>query len=344
MFTTHSHTSERRYWLLAALAAIVGLLLLTTSAAGIDDTYETEPPNPLPAHIKSAATPVNVLPSLPRWTGTNSPDATITELWTILEHHRRGNLTEASDGWSWICLPEKAAVWQQLGLGMCHLQHGELDAAYDTFGSASQAQPDNPVVYYCLGAVSLFQARVATEWPDAVRMRDTQLVAYETTPTLHLNKALYELRAEWYFERSIELSTNLTIDQSLLPGKRPETVAYGYMLDHPYDLAVPAAAPLVSDFLRAIGCEEYQGNAHLAIAEICLQRGQLERCKASLLKSEANGMQVPETWLELGEACEADERAMDAVYAYGQAMRKTPSPIKPLRGYLRNMKTVFTDF
>jgi len=306
-------------WLAAALAVLI-LLLMASSVAGA----EAGPPRPRlvpPLEIAwdQAAQAfrqrdwvraetlfgaiAHELPSAP----PRDPGAAMSRtaaVWLALTAHAREQPELALDRWLTAGLPPQTVEWREVARAAALIEAGQLQAASAVLAVAEDQSPENPLVHYYRGLWRLEQAARQLDWPEgrsnAVRFVST--VAAEQTSA---RSELQELAATGALERAIEYAPRLDLNQPLLPAEWP---------------LESRLLPNVGDLLQALGAEHFLPTAHLTLAQMFLERSNLDVAEEHLDAARLLGAQVVFGYSDLAAGYEDSGRPADAVRAEVKAL------------------------
>ena len=247
----------------------------------------------------------------------------------VVEQHQRAKPHGALHTWQELSLPANVGVWRELGIAVTNMQLADLDAASLALVKAELFDPENPLVFYFRGILHLEQAFVANEYFDAIEPDTFRFASYTPGgPTLRYSKSMYQLMAVQDMERAIELRHNIFQDETLLPS---------------YLLSAENASPTVGDLLKVWKVENFAGQAHNILGNLCLERGLLEQAENHMDEAKASGASVIYGYRDLGARYEAEHRHGDAFRAYAKAVGEDPSVVAPTQGILRSIGHALGD-
>jgi len=222
------------------------------------------------------------------------PAEAAARLWTILENHRADRHREALNDWFEMGLPQEAAHWREIAIGVSYLELGDLNRAALHLEAADHLVPGHAVVAYFTGLLRLEQAVDVSRVPDG-RRRSDLLVSY--TPTE--DRALYRMLASGQLELAIARAPEVRLDEPLVPADRP--------IDEEF------VSPTVGEFLKAIGANNFVGKAHHVLFGLRLDDGELAIAENHLDRAAETGIAVLHGYRDLAERYLIAEEHRDVV-------------------------------
>lgn len=243
-------------------------------------------------------------------------------IWKAIDQHRALQPDEALAAWREVQLPIETEVWKQMAMGVANLQLGDLDAAGEHLMLAEDLEPQNPVVHYYLGLLRMDQGRQAKEWYDAIGPAKVRFAAHRPHVVAPNTRGMYELVAMHEFQNAIDNAAHL--DRAMVLA----------MPDH----RVPTTlAPVtVNDVMLALGCEQFEGQAHNMLGVMFLDRGNTEGAEEHMDAAKDAGLTVVFGYRDLGATYERDGRYGDAARAYLKSIENDPGLAIPMRKILEN--------
>jgi len=145
-----------------------------------------------------------------------------------------------------------------------------------------------------------------------------------TTEQTSPRSELQELAATGAFEQAIEYAAQVDRNQPLLP---PEWPLESQLL------------PTVGDLLLALGAEHFEATAHVTLAQMFLERSNLELAEQHLDAARARGAQVAFGYQDLTTGYEQVNRPVDAARAGLKALAYGPHERDDLARLLANLGT-----
>jgi tetratricopeptide (TPR) repeat protein len=269
----------------------------------------------------AAATPIEpgLLPVNPAVQPMPTPMDPNVVLWAVLNEHAAGQPDEL---WGTVDLPQATQQWKLIGIGVAEMQRGNLEAAATYLFAAEELNALNPVTHYYLGLLRLGEARQAKEWYDATGPAVVRFAAYRPHVVAPNTRGMYELVAMQEFEEAIANAANLDRAMMLaMPDHRVQTTA------------TPVT---VADVLKALGCENFEGQAHNMLGAMNLDRGAVDAAEEHMDAAHAAGLQVVFGYRDLGAAFETEGRYGDAARAYLKALENDQGKVLPMKKILEN--------
>lgn len=317
----HVEVEVLKWIALVILAGAIALLLAGPASGDI-------------ATIKGAPSPEAYAPppadlSLPGETTAEDHFAITAMVWQALGQQRAGNLPEALALWREVELPEGSDAWRKVAMALAELQLNDVQQAAATLAEARAEAPHNAAVHYVTGILRLAQAERADEWYDASGLDFTRLVSgpLDAVPN---TRSLYELAAMMALEQSVALAGEVCGDEPLVPEPWTRTPDF--------EVTMPLATPLVQDLLEACGIEQFEGRAHLVLAEMHRKRGSLEHAEEHLDRAAELGIPTGAAYRMLGSGYEEEGRSAEAARAYLKAMSHGRAVAAPALKALENLR------
>lgn len=328
----HSELEVLKWMALVILAGAIALLLAGPVAGDVATIKSTAP---VPETLAPAA-PDSSLPGQQTLPGEMSEDhfAVTAIVWEALQQQRSGNLPEALALWREVQLPAATDGWRKVAMALAELQLGDLPQAAGTLAEARDEAPQNALVHYVTGILRLAQAERAEEWYDASGLDFTRLTSgpLDAVPN---TRSLYELAAMMSLEQSVALTPEVCGDEPLVPETWTRTPDF--------EATMPLATPLVQDFLQACGLEQFEGRAHLVLAEGHRQRGSFTHAEEHLDRAAALGIPTGAAYRTLGDAYEEEGMSAEAARAYLKAMSHGREVAAPALKALENLRRALFD-
>jgi hypothetical protein len=225
-------------------------------------------------------------------------------VWLALVAHGREQPELALDRWLTAGLPPQTAAWREVARAAALIESGQLQAASAVLAVAEEQAPENPLVHYYRGLWRLEQATRQLDWPEG-RTAAVRLVSNGVAEQAGPRSELQELAATGALERAIEYAPRLDPNQPLLPVEWP---------------LESRLLPNVGDLLRALGAEHFLPTAHLTLAQMFLERSNLELAEEHLDAARTLGAQVVFGYSDLAAGYAHVGRPADAVRAEVKAL------------------------
>jgi tetratricopeptide (TPR) repeat protein len=295
------HETEMGNWLIILALATAFVLGLAVAVGAAD--LANRPPGLLPPKIGEWAVP------MPREESLESPagdlDDPACRLWGILDLHRAGSHEAAIRDWNELSLTPETSVWKWIALAQASIATGQLEQAERLLDRAMKLEPENAVAFYFRGVLRLQQASLAHDWPDEFGLPRTRLTAFTPRSIVPNTKSMYELAATADFETCIELAPLLQIGELIVT-----------------DGCTTAAVtnPTVADLLVALGADNFEAKAHLALGRQFLERGAPDVAEQHFDSAVEGGLDVAAGYRRLVDEYLACGRHVDALRAYVKAV------------------------
>jgi tetratricopeptide (TPR) repeat protein len=317
----HPEVELLKWIALVILAGAIALLLAGTAVGDIATIKGTSAPEALPPAPRDTTLPAEAI--------SDDHFAVTAIVWEALQQQRASNLPEALALWREVQLPATTDVWRKVAMALAELQLHEVEQAAVTLGEARAEAPHNALVHYVTGILRLAQAESADEWYDASGLDFTRLTSgpADTVPN---TRSLYELAAMMALEQSVTLARDVCSDEPLVPEQWAQTPDF--------EVTMPLATPLVQDVLEACGIAQYEGRAHLVLAEMHRQRSSLTHAEEHLDHAAKLGIPTGAAYRTLGEAYEEEGLSAEAARAYLKAMSHGREVAAPALKALENLR------
>lgn len=218
-------------------------------------------------------------------------------VWLALVSHAREQPELALDRWLNAGLPPQTAEWREVARAAALIDAGQLQAAGAVLAAVEEQAPKNPLVHYYRGLWRLERATQQFDWPEG-RAAAVRLVSTGAADQTGVRSELQELAATGAFERAIELAPRLDPNQPLLPAEWP---------------LESRLLPNVGDLLRALRAEHFDSMSHLTLAQMFLERSNLELAEEHLDAARTLGAQVVFGYRDLTAGYAYAGRHADAV-------------------------------
>jgi tetratricopeptide (TPR) repeat protein len=245
-------------------------------------------------------------------------------VWFVLESHEEGELERTLESWTFAELIPEAEVWRQIGITAAHLGCGQIDEAERALVKARDLAPDNAVMHFYTGIVQMTRARHARAWDEWYDFGDpprTEWVAYRGSADLDLQLRL-ERAAMDALRLAIRTAGSVDLHQPLVPdwGEMSEdTISGGPSL---------VVRPRVGDLLAAIGIDNLEGMAHLAMSSLYTDQGAFGEAEFQIDQAAKLGADVEGCYSYLADRYSERGQYADATRAYLKAMAREPEKAK----------------
>ena len=257
-------------------------------------------------------------------------------VWFILESYEEGELEPALESWNFAELTSEAEVWRQIGITAAHLGSGQIDEAEATLVKARDLEPDNAVMHFYSGIVHMARAREARSWNEWYDFGDpprTEWVAYRGSADLDL-QLKHERAAMEALRLAVRTAGSVDLHQPLVPtwGEIREisedTISGGPTL---------VVRPRVGDLLAAIGIDNLEGMAHLAMSSLYTDQGALGEAEFQVDQAAKLGADVEGCYSYLADRYSERGQNAEATRAYLKAMAREPEKAELGKAVLENL-------
>ena len=221
------------------------------------------------------------------------------------------------------------------GIVHCQPHATRVGIGEESLEAAERLAADNALVHYVWGVYYVTMSenqRYSQPIPSEI-----EVPVRPPVHTCQLCEPIMRLRAEYHFQRAIELSALLCEDELLTSREGNVVCAHCVELHN----STTSGQPTVGELLTALGCEDYLAKSHLGLGQLAIDRDSLAEAEQHLIQAADRGLAVCDQWMQLGKCHDASERYDDAARVYLRAMSQSRSVVTPLSQAIKSVTRSF---